>query len=267
VARDAEYFDNFYSNIVESPSSDRIVAEALGLPPELQATGNLPWAAIDDIVAVLVVDVGAVLVDLGCGRGGYGIEVVRRTGTRLLGVDFSAVALTQARSDADAANLAARTEFRLGDLQATGLDDASVDAIMCIDTIQFADSTVGALVECQRILRPGGRVVLTWWEPRTRGDPSFPPSLRDLDVETALRQADFNDVCVVERSDWQAAERAMWTAAADIEPDEHDEALRDLQDEAQRVLPLLDATRRLAGQATAPSTDQRALDERLDRHP
>ena len=81
MARDAEYFDNFYSNIVESPSSDRIVAEALGLPPDLQATGNLPWAAIDDIVAVLVVDVGAVLVDLGCGRGGYGIEVVRRTGS------------------------------------------------------------------------------------------------------------------------------------------------------------------------------------------
>ena len=166
-------------------------------------------------------------------------------------------------------------EFRLGDLQATGLDDASVDAIMCIDTIQFADSTVGALVECRRILRPGGRVVLTWWEPRTRGDPSFPPSLRDLDVETALRQADFNDVCVVERSDWQAAERAMWTAAADIEPDEHDEALRDLQDEAQRVSRLLTPPddspdrppphRPTSAQSTTGSTDTRRTPRQL--HP
>jgi ubiquinone/menaquinone biosynthesis C-methylase UbiE len=66
-----------------------------------------------------------------------------------------------AQSHADAAGLAARTELRLGSLQATGVDDASVDAVMRIDTIQFADSAVAALVECRRILRPGGRVVLT----------------------------------------------------------------------------------------------------------
>jgi SAM-dependent methyltransferase len=252
VARaDAEYFDNWYSNIIGSPACDRIVGEALGLPPELRATGNLPWAAIDDIVEALAVGVGAVLVDLGCGRGGYGIEVARRTGTRLVGVDFSAVALAQAMSHADAAGLAGRTEFRLGDLQASGLEDASVDAVMCIDTIQFADSVVAALVDCRRILRPGGRLVLTWWEARTRGDPSFPERLRDLDVEAALQHAGFDNVDVVERPDWHEAERAMWMAAVDTEPDEHDDALQDLQGEAQRVLPVFDATRRLVGRATA----------------
>lgn len=249
---DAEYFDNWYSNIIESPACDRIVAEALGLPSDLQATGNLPWAAIDDIVEALGLEVDDIFVDLGCGRGGYGIEVARRTGAHLVGVDFSAVALTQARSHADAAGVAARTEFRLGSLQATGLDVASFDAVMCIDTIQFAESTLAALVECRRILRPGGRVVLTWWEARNRGDPSFPERLRHLDVEAALRQADFDRPRVVERPDWHASERAMWTAAADTEPDEHDEALADLQAEAQRVLPAFDATRRLAGQAIAP---------------
>jgi SAM-dependent methyltransferase len=249
---DAEYFDNWYSNIIESPACDRIVAEALGLPPDLAATGNLPWAAIDDIVEALAMDDDEVFVDLGCGRGGYGIEVARRTRARLVGVDFSAVALTQAQFHADAAGLAAGAEFRLGSLQATGLGDASVDAVMCIDTIQFADSTVAALVECRRILKPGGRVVLTWWEARTRGDPSFPERLRHLDVEAALRQAEFEYPRVVERTDWHAAERALWTAAVDTEPDEHDEALTDLQAEAQRALPAFDATRRLAGQATAP---------------
>jgi cyclopropane fatty-acyl-phospholipid synthase-like methyltransferase len=37
------------------------------------------------------------LLDLACGRGGYGIEVARRAGARLLSVDFSSVALEQAR--------------------------------------------------------------------------------------------------------------------------------------------------------------------------
>jgi hypothetical protein len=71
-------------------------------------------------------------------------------------------------------------------------------------------------------------------------------------VEAALRQAGFDNVRVVEHTDWHAAERAMWTAAADTEPGEDDEALRDLQAEAQRVLLAFDATRRLGGQATAP---------------
>ncbi|WP_112225453.1 class I SAM-dependent methyltransferase [Lentzea atacamensis] len=43
---------------------------------------------------------GQVLLDLACGRSGHGLEIVRRTGCRLMGVDFSAVAIDQARQRA-----------------------------------------------------------------------------------------------------------------------------------------------------------------------
>ncbi|WP_410628466.1 SAM-dependent methyltransferase [Amycolatopsis sp. cmx-8-4] len=45
---------------------------------------------------------GRVLVDLACGRGGYGLEIARRSGCRVVGIDFSRVAIEHARRRARA---------------------------------------------------------------------------------------------------------------------------------------------------------------------
>ena len=104
---------------------------------------------------------GDTLLDLACGRGGYGLEVAARTDTRLVGVDFSAEAVRQAQRQAE---LLGRTAgFRVGDLVATGLDDGSVHGVLCIDAVQFAVPPEGTYAELRRVLAPGGRVVLTCW--------------------------------------------------------------------------------------------------------
>jgi Ohr subfamily peroxiredoxin len=76
------------------------------------------------------------LVDLACGRGGYGLEIAARTGARLIGIDFSAEAVRQAREQAR--RLGVTADFRIGDLAATGLDAGSADAVLCVDAIHFA---------------------------------------------------------------------------------------------------------------------------------
>ena len=91
--RDAGYFDQWYAVMTTSPVRDAIVARALGLPPELQSTSLLTWQGIAEMTEELRMPQDGLLLDLACGRGGYGIEVARRTGARLLGVDFSSVAL------------------------------------------------------------------------------------------------------------------------------------------------------------------------------
>lgn len=96
--RDAAYFDQWYSDMTTSPTRDAIVARSLGLPPELQSTSLLSWQGIAEVSEELRLRPGGRLLDIACGRGGYGIEVARRTGARLIGVDFSEVALAQARS-------------------------------------------------------------------------------------------------------------------------------------------------------------------------
>jgi 2-polyprenyl-3-methyl-5-hydroxy-6-metoxy-1,4-benzoquinol methylase len=113
----AEYFDGWYADMIASPVKDEIQQRHLGLPPHLLSTSLLGWEGIAEAVAELRLSPGDTLVDLACGRGGYGLEIAGRTGARLIGVDFSAEAVRQAREHAR--RLGAAAEFGIGDLAAT----------------------------------------------------------------------------------------------------------------------------------------------------
>src|SRR5258707_11088074 len=110
--RDAAYFDQWYADMASSPARDAIVARSLGLPPELQSTSLLTWTGIGEVTGALGLRADGLLVDVACGRGGYGIEVARRSGARLLGVDFSEVALAAALSRPCRPRSAARGQLR-----------------------------------------------------------------------------------------------------------------------------------------------------------
>ena len=94
---DAGYFDHWYAGLLASPTRNAIVASTLGLPPGMLSTGSMTWSGVAEVTEALRLPSGGLLVDAACGFGSYGIEVARRSGTRLLGVDFSNVALEQAR--------------------------------------------------------------------------------------------------------------------------------------------------------------------------
>ena len=105
---------------------------------------------------------GDVLVDLGCGRGGAGLWVAMATGARLVGIDIAEAALEAARERSS--RLGADASFRRGTFEATGLEAGSADAIMSVDAFLFTPDKAAAMVELRRILRPGGRLVLTSWD-------------------------------------------------------------------------------------------------------
>lgn len=254
--RDARYFDRWYADMASSPTRDAIVARTLGLPPELQSTSHLTWQGIAEVTEELRMPPYGLLLDLACGRGGYGIEVARRTGARLLGVDFSQVALEQARLSSarlSSARLlpAARATFQVGTLLATGLPAGSADGVMCVDAIQFAEPPVAAMIECRRVLAPGGRLVLTSWEATDPADDQVPPRLRAVNLRRDLPAAGFADVQVHDKSTWRQAERQMWQevvgAVAGSDP-----AVRSLQSEGRRSLNSFDSLRRVFATATAP---------------
>src|SRR5262245_26005571 len=120
--RSAEYFDGWYAGKASTPVVAEIMNRHMGLPEDLRA-GIVPAVAIPDLIAGLRLNPGGVLLDLACGRGAYGLEVSARTGARLIGVDFSAEAIRQAREQAE--RLGNRdAEFRVGDLTASGLPAA-----------------------------------------------------------------------------------------------------------------------------------------------
>ncbi len=246
----AQYFDAWYSDMAGSPVKDEIQQRHLGLPPRLLSTSLLGWDGIAEMAAELRLSPGDFMADLGCGRGGYGMEIAGRVGARLVGVDISAVAIGQAREQA--AMLGVTADFRVGDLAATGLDTGSVHAVICVDAIQFAEETADAGREMRRILREGGRAALTCWEPLRPGDESLSEQLRHLDLEAALTAAGFSEVRVRERAAWRTRERAMWEEAATLDPGD-DRALRSFHDEGVRALEMFPRLRRVMATATAPS--------------
>ncbi|WP_415856740.1 class I SAM-dependent methyltransferase [Sinomonas sp. G460-2] len=231
-----------------STRRDELKQRHLGLPAELLATSLLPWDGIDDVVGALRLEPGGRLVDLACGRGGYGLEVARRTRARLVGVDFSREAIRQASEAAAATGIPA--EFAVGELGATGLDEGSADALMCIDSIQFA-ATGATYRELRRVLVPGGRAVITTWEALDRSDQGVPERLRQVDVRAGLEAAGFTSIDVREPRVWRVAERNMWLAASELDPAEGPD-VRSLYDEALRALAGFDRVRRVFAVATAP---------------
>jgi SAM-dependent methyltransferase len=250
-ARDAAYFDQWYADMAASPARDAIVARALGLPPQLQFASVVPWQGIGEVTDELRLPRDGLLLDIACGRGGYGIEVAHRTGTRLIGVDFSAVALEQARAIGTERLPAGRSQFRIGTLLATGLPAGVADGLMCVDAVQFAEPPLAALVEFRRVLKPGGRLVVTCWEAADPADERVPARIHAVDLQRDLSQAGFLDVRVHEKPEWREAERAIWEEAVAAVDD--DPAVRSLQAEGRRSLDTFDSLRRVFGTATAPA--------------
>jgi SAM-dependent methyltransferase len=54
----------------------------------------------------------------------------------------------------------ANVEFREGPATAAPADDASFDAALCVQVLEYVGDTAGALAELHRAVRPGGRVVV-----------------------------------------------------------------------------------------------------------
>jgi len=245
----AEYFDSWYADRASCGISDEVQQRHLGLPAHLLSTSLLTWDGLGEVTQALQLAGGGTLLDLACGRGGYGLEVAGRTGARLIGVDFSAEALRQARQQA--ARLGRDAEFRLGDLTATGLDAGSASAVLCVDAVQFADPIEAAFAEMRRVLEPGGRAVITGWEALDPADERVPARLRHTNLAVGLYDAGFIAVEVLERPDWRERERAMWEEAAGLDPGT-DRSLQSLHDEGVRTLQTFPLIRRVLAIAVAP---------------
>jgi len=246
--RSAEYFDGWYADKSAAPQVAEIMNRHLGVPPDAQA-GSVPSAAMDEIADGLRLRPGDVLLDLACGRAWYGLEIAARAGARLIGVDFSAEAVRQAGQQAR--RRGSDAEFAVGELTASGLPDRSVNAVLCTDSIQFPEQPEAAYRELRRVLVPGGRVVLTSWEPVQPGDERLSERMRRVGLGAGLRGAGFVDVRVEDRPQWLAWERAMWQEAVALDPGE-DPALRSFRDEGVRSLENYGLHRRVIAAATAP---------------
>ncbi|MGH3669748.1 MAG: class I SAM-dependent methyltransferase [Pseudonocardiaceae bacterium] len=218
-------FDEGYRRWGASEVHAELFGEGLGLPAAVQPFSFVPVGGLREVATLVATSAGQTLVDLGCGRGGPGLWLAARTGARLIGVDISAVAIADARRRRALFNDVTAAEFRVGDAAATGLPAGCADAVVTIDVLQLLDEPVALLREVARLLRPGGRLVVTTWEGRGEAPPRFPRSLPALFEHAGLRV----DVHA-ERPDWLRRQLRIYQRAVDGA----DAAVRDLAREGRR---------------------------------
>lgn len=135
---------------------------------------------------------GSSVVDVGCGRGHQALELSRRFGFNVLGVD---PVYRSQDAEREAASLRPGSlTIRQGTAEAIPVQDGSVDLIFCRESLMHADLDA-AISEFSRVLRRGGRglVYLVLTGPRmTEAEavefwaPLAPGSLRPNDVDRAL---------------------------------------------------------------------------------
>jgi SAM-dependent methyltransferase len=247
----ADYFDQWFADIAASDARQRLFTECLGVPPEVGPSNMVPLIGLQAVAAALALEPGGVLVDVACGRGGPGMWISRETGADLTGIDFSAEAIAQASQRRTLFGLESRATFAVGTLDDTGLSAGVADAVICIDAFHFAPDGVAAAEEIRRVLRPGGRVAMTCWEPLDRSDQALPERLRTLDLAASLQAAGFGAVRVEDKAEWLEAERVLWETARDTDPGD-DPAMQSTVDEAARALKTFGRTRRVMARALAP---------------
>ena len=124
------------------------------------------------------------ILEVGCGPGWLSIELARRDGLEVTGLDLDPAMIERARAHAAQAELAGpgadpRPSFLVGDVAALPFGDASFDLVVSTFSMHhWADRSAG-LAEIARVVRPGGRVLI--WDLRAGSVPFHPKKHRSAD--------------------------------------------------------------------------------------
>lgn len=101
------------------------------------------------------------VLDAGCGYGGSALWLAAHVGCRASGVTVVPAQIRKARKEAQKRGLASRVSFQLEDFADTAFPDASFDVVWGLESIVHAQSKDEFVREAFRLLRPGGRLLIS----------------------------------------------------------------------------------------------------------
>ncbi len=115
-----------------------------------------------DVTARARIQPGDRLLDIACGTGNAAL-LAAKAGAAVTGIDLARRLVEAARQRATAERL--DVSLHVGDAQALPFGDGSFDVAVSVFGIIFAADPKRAFSEVVRILRPGGRALITAWTP------------------------------------------------------------------------------------------------------
>ena len=145
--------DRLYPGLLEAHlgAEFAILDESLGPRPPVMLLNLAGEAGLDQ---------GMLAIDVGCGRGNYAEQMARRYGCRVVGLDLALGNLQLAQRYKDEEWPEAGISFGQASIEALPVRDGAADLIFCRDMLLHVEELERSLVECGRVLRPGGSMVV-----------------------------------------------------------------------------------------------------------
>ena len=162
-----------------------------------------PAAAIDAIVGGLGDPAKLVAADVGAGTG-ISARLLGDRGVRVIAIEPGDVMRGVAAPHP-------RVEWIVGTAQATGLDAASVDLVLCAQSFHWFH-TDEAVAEFARIVKPGGRLAIMW-NRRSTTDPltaGYRQAIIDVGGEIEAERMAFTPAIVSAGGTFSAPERLVF---------------------------------------------------------
>jgi ubiquinone/menaquinone biosynthesis C-methylase UbiE len=104
------------------------------------------------------------VLDVAAGNGNATLAAARR-GCRVISTDYVSTLLTQGAERARAEQL--KVKFQTADAEALPFEDANFDAVLSTFGVMFAPDHAKAASELARVCRPGGRIGMANWTPKS----------------------------------------------------------------------------------------------------
>ena len=154
-----------------------------------ERTRYVPWPEMKWFSSVI--PTGSTLADIGCGTGRNSIYLAS-LGHHVHGLDVVPEMISIAHRRAEEEGLKS-TEFIMGDARNLPWGDAEMDAVVCIAAIHHIPGEVErmkAIQECWRIVRPGGKLLLSVWAREQERTKTFLPVEKDS-IEGESAEGDY----------------------------------------------------------------------------
>lgn len=150
-------FDEARAGIYEQPFYPVVTHFTFALQPS--AVARLKF--IREVVKAIPVE-RAEVADLGCGSGLILCDVLDlKRHWSGHGLDISSAAVNYARRLAKHKKIDARAEFSVGDIASLPFADSSLNLVIASEVIEHMPEPARVINEIARVLRPGGRLILT----------------------------------------------------------------------------------------------------------